>query len=195
MNLNNYLTKGVDYSTYLAQVQAKFEELEKEDQDSDMHDYYSLNLKRMERINKTFSLSDEQKEKLKGIEHNFQILAIAEGWCGDAAQLMPVIAKMAEEMKVPFKVVYRDENLELIDAYLTNGARSIPIFVGIDTDGNEQFRFGPRPQHGMDLLAKFKADPEVYTKDEFHKDLQIWYAKDRGNSIFNELYELMNQSK
>lgn len=191
MNLRHYLENGFNYDDYLKKIEGQLHDLEKLDEENEMISHYSLNIRRIERLNKNFQLTDEQKEALKTIEPNFKLLVITEGWCGDAAQNMPIINAIAEELGIEQKIVLRDDNLDLIDLYLTNGTRSIPIFVGVNADGSEKFRFGPRPKMGMDLLAKYKENPEVYTKDEFHKDLQLWYNKDKGNSIFNELFELM----
>lgn len=191
MNLRHYLENGFNYDDYLKKIEDQLHDLEKLDEENEMISHYSLNIRRIERLNKNFQLTGEQKEALKTIEPNFKLLVITEGWCGDAAQNMPIINAIAEELGIEQKIVLRDDNLDLIDLYLTNGTRSIPIFVGVNADGSEKFRFGPRPKMGMDLLAKYKENPEVYTKDEFHKDLQLWYNKDKGNSIFNELFELM----
>ena len=57
-------------------------------------------------------------------------LIITEGWCGDAAQCIPTIEKIAAESKnIETHYVLRDENLDLIDEYLTNNARSIPKLI------------------------------------------------------------------
>lgn len=191
MNLIEYINKGFTYADYLRKIEDQVFDLEKLDKENKLIEYYSLNMKRIDRLNRTFQLTNEQKESLKSIPTNFKLLAISEGWCGDAAQILPIVQVIAQEMGVDLKVVLRDDNLELIDAYLTDGARSIPIIIGVDSEGKELFRFGPRPKYGMELLQKFKANPETYSQDDFHKDLQIWYAKEKGKAIFDELYEKM----
>ena len=191
MTLTHYLKEGLSYADYLQKIKNQLHDLEQLDKESDLIPHYTLNIKRIERLGKTFELSDTQKELLKSLKPNFKLLVISEGWCGDAAQIMPIVHIISDELGIEQKVVLRDEHPELMEAYLTNGAKSIPIFIGVNEDGTEKFRFGPRPQKGMELLAKHKENPEVYTKDEFHKELQLWYNKDKGNSIFNELFELM----
>lgn len=191
MNLLAYLEKGFTYPDYLRKIQDQLYDLENSDDEKAYAKYYSINLKRIERLDKNFKLTEEQKEKLKAIGTNFRLLTISEGWCGDAAQSVPVLNVMMNELGVEHKIVLRDENPELIDAYLTDGARSIPIFIGVDSEGNEVFRFGPRPEYGMELLKKHKENPEVYTGDDFHKDLQVWYNQDKGNAVFEELLEVM----
>ena len=60
-------------------------------------------------------------------------------------------------------MLLRDQNLELMDQYLTNGtSRAIPIFVFIDQNGNERAVWGPRAetvQHFVDG-ATFEASAE-----------------------------------
>jgi len=189
MNLLTYLEKGLNYPDYLRKIEGQLDDLEKSGDEKGYGKYYSINLKRIERLDKSFELSDEQKEKLKSVPTNFRLLTISEGWCGDAAQSMPVINVMMNELGVDQKIVLRDENPELMDAYLTDGARSIPIYIGLDDNGEEIFRFGPRPREGMKMLKKHKENPEVYTDDDFHKDLQVWYNQDKGKAIFEEFLE------
>ncbi len=193
MNLSDYLQKGFSYPDYLKKIEDQLYDLEKSGDEKGYAKYYSINLKRIERLDQHFQLSEEQKEKLKTVNPDFQLLVISEGWCGDAAQSMPVVNVIMNELGIDQKIVFRDENPELMDAYLTDGARSIPIYIGVDDKGNEIFRFGPRPKEGMEMLAKHKANPEVYTDDEFHKDLQVWYNQDKGKAIFEELLNVLNK--
>lgn len=193
MNLSAYFNKGYNYTDYLTKIENQFNELESGNDPEGFAEYYSINLKRIERLNKNFELSDEQKEKLNRIKPKIKILTISEGWCGDAAQIVPVVEKITEELGIEHHIVLRYSNPELMDAYLTNGSESIPIFIGVNEEGKEIFRFGPRPAEGMEILKKAKENPAGYDPDQFHKDLQIWYNKDRGNSIFNELYELISK--
>lgn len=187
MNLRAYLEKGYSYPDYLKKIEDQLFDLNQLGDEKGMSKYYSMNLKRIERLNKTFKLTELQKEQLQSIVPNFTLLIISEGWCGDAAQSMPVVNAIMQEWGVEQKIVLRDENPELMNAYLTEGAKSIPMYIGVDPEGNEIFRFGPRPAAGMDMLAKHKTNPQTYTADEFHKDLQVWYNQDKGESTFNEL--------
>ena len=187
MNLTPYLEKGYSYPDYLKKIEDQLFDLNQLGDENGMSQYYSMNLKRIDRLNKTFQLTDQQKEQLKTVVPDFQLLVISEGWCGDAAQSMPVVNAIMDELGVEQKIVLRDENPELMNAYLTDGAKSIPMFIGVDAEGNEVFHFGPRPFAGMEMLAKHKENPEIYTADEFHKDLQVWYNQDKGESTFDEL--------
>ncbi|MBW7871627.1 MAG: thioredoxin family protein [Flavobacteriia bacterium] len=193
MNLSAYFNKGYNYTDYLKKIENQLKELENGNDPDGYAEHYSINLKRIERLNKIFELNDEQKEKLSRIKPKFKILTISEGWCGDASQIVPVVEKIAKELGIEHYIVLRDSNPELMDAYLTNGSKSIPIFIGVNEEGKEIFRFGPRPSEGMEILKRAKENPAGYDPDQFHKDLQLWYNKDKGNSIFNELYELISK--
>lgn len=191
MNLLPYIENGFSYPDYLRKIEDQLYDIQNAGDEKDYAKYYSINLKRIERLDKNFTLTNEQKEKLNQVIPGFQLLIITEGWCGDAAQVMPVVNVMMNELGVEQKVVLRDENPQLMNEYLTNGAKSIPILIGVGSEGNELFRWGPRPQHGMDLLKKHKENPQEYTDEQFHQDLQIWYNQDKGESIFEEFLSKM----
>lgn len=191
MTLNSYYSKGITREDYLEKIKKQLNELENSVDEKGYAKYYQMNLKRIDRLDKTFTLTDEQKEQLKQVSHDFRVIVITEGWCGDAAQVEPVMTKIFQELSVEVSYMFRDENPDLMDLYLTDGARSIPIFIGIDSEGNEIFRYGPRPQQGMELLEKHKQNPEDYPADKFHADLQIWYNHDKGQSIYEEFIKLL----
>lgn len=191
MNLLPYLENGFSYTDYLRKIEDQLYDIQNSGDEKGYAKYYSINLKRIERLDKNFTLTNEQKERLKQIIPAFQLLIISEGWCGDAAQEMPIVNVMMKEIGVEQKIVLRDENPELMNEYLTDGAKSIPIFIGVGSEGNEIFRWGPRPQHGMDLLKKHKENPQEYTDEQFHQDLQVWYNQDKGVSIFEEFLAVM----
>ena len=182
-NLINYIQKGISYDDYLQDIENIITTNSCEPATCE---FYILNLQRMKRLNKTILLSDHQKDKLKDLDKKINLIIITEGWCADAAQIIPVVNKLAEASdNLEVKIVYRDKNEELMDAYLTNGARSIPMIVGVGEDGQEEFVWGPRPKFGNDLLLKYKAGD--FTTDEFKLNLQKAYNKDKGNTIIEEL--------
>lgn len=187
MNLNEYFNSGVDFNVYCSEIENI---INNGDEDDKMYKYYGLNLQRINRLIKKFQLSDEHLDELNSITENFKLIVITEGWCGDAAQIIPVLEKIQKATdKIEIRMVYRDQNLDLMNRYLTNGSMSIPIIVGISETGEEQFRWGPRPAFGMELLKKYKSG-EI-SKEEFSVDLQKTYNKDKGNAIFDELINLM----
>jgi len=145
--------------------------------------YSLLNDRRMKRLDKTIKISDETKAVFKSITEKQTWLVLTEGWCGDAAQNLPVIQKLAAENEnIALKIVLRDEYLELMDLFLTNGGRSIPKVIVLDTQNNVQHTWGPRPTLATEMMADYKAKNGSIDA-QFKQDLQVWYNKNKGQSV------------
>jgi len=160
-------------------------------------DFTKLNLARTHRIHKTMSISPALKKAVDNLEHSDTWMVITEAWCGDSAQNLPVIAEIAKlnPDKIKLYILLRDENLELMDKYLTNGARAIPKLIAVnDTLGEDAFVWGPRPAHAQELLTDWKKNPAEKTWDDFEKELHGWYAKDKTQSLQQEFTQLLNSS-
>jgi len=119
----------------------------------------------------------------------FHVLVITEPWCGDSLAILPAIAELCRRAEIGLRVVRRDERPELIDRYLTNGGRAIPIAVGLDASFMELFRWGPRPAAAQTIFEKHRAEIAAGTIDriEIHKRIRAFYAKDKGQSVVREL--------
>jgi thiol-disulfide isomerase/thioredoxin len=153
-----------------------------------------LNDKRMDRLDKTLTISAETQNSLHNLNKGFTFLVIAEGWCGDAAQILPIINKVAEASdKIEFKIVLRDENEDLMNQYLTNGSKSIPKVLILDQDNNVLDSWGPRPAVASKMVMDYKAQNGSLDED-FKKMLQMWYNKDKGNNTQDELIGLLEAS-
>lgn len=145
--------------------------------------YSMLNDRRMKRLDKTIKISEDTIKEISSIQEPQTWLAITEGWCGDAAQNLPVINKIAEASEhINLKLVLRDDNDELMNLFLTNGGKSIPKLIALDKDNNVITTWGPRPTTATKMVADYKAkhgslDPE------FKQDLQVWYNKDKGKDV------------
>jgi thiol-disulfide isomerase/thioredoxin len=150
--------------------------------------YTMLNDKRMKRLDKTLKLSDGIRYKVEELKGKVTWLVLTESWCGDAAQTMPVMNKMASlNPNIDFKVILRDENLELMNQFLTNGTLSIPKLLMIDDATNTVFSdWGPRPSKVTELVNAYKNTHGTLTP-EFKQDLQIWYTKDKGVNTAEDL--------
>lgn len=116
-----------------------------------------------------------------------KLLAIAEDWCGDASNTVPVIAKLTDLVpSLELRVIPRDENPELMDQYLTNGSRSIPIVIALDAEFQEVGHWGPRP---TELQAWVMANRATMPKTELYPQVRKWYARDRGETTIREVLE------
>ena len=155
--------------------------------------YTKLNVQRMNRLDKTVSVIPELTSLIESFNRKCIWLMIAEAWCGDCAQVIPVLSKIAEASDhIELKIVLRDENPELMNRYLTNGGRAIPKLVCIGSDTmHEICTWGPRPKPAQEMILEHKANP-VKEYSEVQKEIQLWYANDKGVTLQKEIMELIN---
>lgn len=154
--------------------------------------YTKLNDARMRRLDKTVQIPAEIEAKFRNFKGDQTWLVITESWCGDAAQTMPAMNKLAELTEnIDLKIVYRDEHPELMDAFLTNGTRSIPKLIAIDNNSGKILnQWGPRPSTATILAANYKAEHGTLTP-EFKQELQLWYNKDKAQTTIEDLAGLI----
>ncbi len=157
-------------------------------------EYTKLNIVRMNRNDKTVQLNDTQLAKLSDCPAA-KMLVIGDAWCGDTAQIIPVLHKMVEASagKWEMRIISRDTYPELIETYLTNGARSIPKILFLNEHNEVINTWGPRPASALAILKNWKANQDTMSKEDFEKELHLWYAKDRGQEIVNELLAVLTQ--
>lgn len=157
----------------------------------DLANYTMLNNQRMKRLDKTMKILPENQEFLEAFDQDVYFLIITESWCGDAAQTMPMMYKVAQAAGVDFKIVLRDENPDLMDQFLTNGGRSIAKLILVDkSNGLPVTTWGPRPKTATALVAAEKA-AKGSLSPEFKQELQNWYNKDKGKDTENDLLEML----
>jgi hypothetical protein len=196
-NYSNFFdNEGLDYTSYKEKVSQLLSQGETtgEDHSDEMLHYTKMNLQRMNRVEKTTVLNDQLLQVIDYIKGNYKFLVITEGWCGDAAQIVPVIEKivMYSPDKFDLKLVLRDQNFDLIDVHLTNGGRAIPVLLILDEQGKLMLpKWGPRPQILQDLLLNWKK--ETTDMEAIAEKLHGWYAKDKTQAIQKELTEVLSQ--
>jgi hypothetical protein len=155
-------------------------------------DYTMLNHRRMKRLSKTIKLEQEAILAAKSRTTPIEWLVITESWCGDAAQSTPVMEKFANENpNISLKVVLRDQFPALMEAFLTNGAKSIPKLIAYDAQNHIIVGdWGPRPTMANQLVTDYKA-AHGSLSPQLKQDLQIWYNKNKGHDIANDLSQLL----
>ena len=132
----------------------------------------------------------EEGASIPGAWH---LLALSEDWCGDAANILPVVSRLVDELPdVRLRVLARDENLDIMDAHLTNGrSRSIPVVIAYDGDFRERGWWGPRPSElqkwVMDEGMKMESGPR-------YAETRRFYARDRGRAIVAEILGLIRSA-
>ncbi|MDO9594540.1 MAG: thioredoxin family protein [Lutibacter sp.] len=192
--IKNSLNNTISYSDYRNLIKNLIAEGKSTgmEQSEDHLTFSILNDKRMDRLDKTLDISTATKNSLENLNKGFTFLVIAEGWCGDAAQILPIINKVSEASdNIDFKIVLRDENEDLMNQYLTNGSKSIPKVLILDHENNVLDSWGPRPGIASKMVVDYKTQ-NGSLDEEFKKNLQIWYNKDKGNNTQNELLSLLH---
>ncbi len=138
-------------------------------------------------------LPDGAVDEARELPGTWHLLALSEDWCGDAVNILPVISRLAEWLpNVDLRVLSRDENLDIMDAHLTNGtSRSIPIVILLDEDYVERAWWGPRPAEiqkwVMEEGMKMESGPR-------YAQVRRFYARDKGRAIISELLDLIRSA-
>jgi len=181
------------YRNYIQQLVEQHSTSGKE-KSEDSINFTMLNDRRMRRLEKTVKVPEGIKKRLSQFNSHVTWLVIAESWCADGAQMLPVIHKIAElNDGINLKIVLRDDNESLMDEFLTNGARAIPKLIMIDNTTEEVIgTYGPRPSAVTKIVEEYK---QVHGKitPEFKEELQRWYNKDKGQTIMEDLMRLLKR--
>ncbi len=187
-----HIEKGISYQAYRQLIDELIAEGKTTgDNHSEAYlKYTEMNVRRMKRLDKTTTITPDLQHVISKIETPQVWLVLTEAWCGDAAQNLPIIAKIAAlNPKISLKLILRDENLEVMDEYLTNGGRSIPKVIFMTEDLKEFGNWGPRPQKVQEMVVKFKEQGMDYEKSS--EEVHRWYAQNKGQELQNELLEIL----
>jgi Thioredoxin len=186
-DFKNYLQNGVGYQQYKKQMA---EDLAM-NPDLKIKEYINLNQRRMYRVEKTYNISSELAEQVKNLKHKTYWLILTEHWCGDASQSLPALHAVAElgGGKIEMKLVYRDKNDELMNAFLTNETRSIPKLIQLDEHMNVTGIWGPRPSVAQKMVKELKSNPD--TAAGYANELHLWYAKNKQQDLEKEVSHLL----
>lgn len=186
---SSLLAQAMSYDAYMALTEL----LVKEGRTSgpnqaEAYVYYTkLNLQRMKRLNKTVEVPTALTELLQQKASTWTWVIITEPWCGDAAQCVPVLEKIAQtDSKIKTAYLLRDEHPEVMDVYLTNGGRAIPKLICIDQDGKEVFTWGPRPAVIQEVMNRLKAEG-VTEISKIVEEIQKAYNADHQAGVYEEM--------
>ncbi len=113
-------------------------------------EYIAQMTKNQERFDQTYqnlNIDPQAIEQIKILPQSLDVLVIAEDWCGDVINNLPILGKLAKESgKLNLHVFLRDQHEDLINQYLKEGKfKSIPVFVFFDEQMRELGRFIERP--------------------------------------------------
>ena len=134
----------------------------------------------------------EYSKRVEALGGEWHLLVISEDWCGDAVNIVPIVAGLADSVgNMDMRILARDQNLDIMDAHLTNAkSRSIPIVILFNHRFQECGWWGPRPR----VLQKWVIDEGLQLpKDVRYKEIRTFYARDRGVTTIRELVEMLEE--
>jgi len=187
------LKQSIDYREYRLLIESlvKAGKTTGPNQTEALAKYTKLNAARMRRLEKTYVPSAAFEKQANQVRLDETWLVITEAWCGDAAQNIPLIAKMAALLEnVSLRFVLRDEHSGLMDLYLTIGARSIPKLIRLNKNLDVVGTWGPRPAALQKMVLENKRNPTVPAA-EFSEMVQTWYNTNKGADIEKEIMALI----
>ena len=193
--MKSYIEKAITFTEYVGLIDSLLAEGKTTgtNQSEAMFGYAKINRQRMYRLQKTVELTEGLQMAAISLKPKLLWLIITEGWCGDAAQNLPVIEKIAaESVNIETRYLLRDENLELMDRFLTDGARAIPKLIVMDAETLKVLgSWGARPNEAQEVFLEMKN--RGMEKALILENMQRWYNADKSQSIQVEFEILLKE--
>ena len=189
---NNTSLSYTDYRNLVDKLVLKSKTTGSDQTENRIH-FTKLNVERMNRLDKTIRIEKEQTDFLENV-HQLNWIVISEAWCGDCAQILPVLNKMTEVSngKINLRIVLRDENPELMDLFLTNNTRSVPKLIILSPSGMEIINtWGPRPAPATKIARNWNNNIDKQSWNDYQKELHLWYSKDKGQTTIKEIIDVL----
>ncbi|MGY5351615.1 thioredoxin family protein [Wenyingzhuangia sp. IMCC45533] len=191
--LKNALETSFTYEEYLDQMKDLSMKRKSSGnvQSEELTNFTKLNHARMKRLTKTQKVNEDIVNTLLSLETELTFLILTESWCGDAAQTVPVLYKIAKASNhINLRIAYRDENSELMNHFLTNGNQAIPKLIILDNKKKVIADWGPRPTTATKMVNNFKEEHGGLTA-EFKENLQLWYNQNKGLDTLNDVNNIL----
>ncbi len=154
--------------------------------------FTQLNLHRTDRITRTFKVPGDMQKMMSSIKGPQTWMLLTEPWCGDSAQCLPYISALAAlNNNIDLRLILRDENLDIMDDFLTSGSRSIPRLVVFNEDGHELVHWGPRPKEAQ--VVFLEAKEAGLQKPQILEKLHLFYGRNRGIALLSEFREILTE--
>src|SRR5437868_8809921 len=143
-------------------------------------------------ITRRVTIPLEYSARVEALRGQWHLLVLSEDWCGDAVNIVPIVARLADSVtNMDLRILARDQNLDIMDAHLTNGkSRSIPIVILLNDKFQECGWWGPRPR----ALQKWVVEAGMQlSKEVRYKEIRTFYARDRGVTTVKEIVEMLEE--
>ncbi len=184
---------GMDYAQYISMMNDLVTrgQTTGTDQSEERIANTKLNAHRIRRIEKTTTIPEEMLRVFHKLPEKQVWLVLLESWCSDGAQAIPILYKIASAApKIDLRLILRDEKPQLMDCFLTNGTRSIPKLIITNEEGMIMYEWGPRPKTASKMVAEYK-EQHGKVDGRLKKELQMWYNRDGGKTMVDELIEIV----
>lgn len=193
----NALQNSMSYVDFLELMDEKIaQHLSTGHEQNDMlSDFTKLNRARMKRLDKTQEIIPELQNATQAITQKQIWMVLTESWCGDAAQNVPALKKLADlNPLIDLRLILRDDNDALMQQYLTNGGKSIPKLIAVSDDlETELFTWGPRPATAQ-VEVKRLLEEQGGFNEKVKEGIQVWYNNDKGISMQTEMLALLKNA-
>lgn len=178
MNLNHWYDRGLEKNDYIALLEKH--------RDAFKHIY------------KHFTISEENNLASQS-KQPFRALVLAAEWCGHCMLDIPIFLHIAEVANIPVRFLIRDDNLELMDQYLTNDKRYVPIIIFIDDAGNEIGKWGPMAPEIANYIDETKQKLPPQQSPEYEQAFldfigEVGEEFKRNPTLWNYVYEDMKKA-
>lgn len=128
--------------------------------------------------------------RLTAVGRHWRILAVAEDWCGDSANTVPYLARLAEAVpNLELRIVDSKRGRWVMERNRTaDGRAATPTIVVLDDQDVEVGVFIERPAALKAWVAENK--PKL-SDDEFQTAKMKWYREDLGRHTVGDIVELI----
>jgi hypothetical protein len=144
-------------------------------------------------VYRTARIPEWASDAVARLGRRFRLVVMAEDWCGDASSTVPVLARWADETRsIELRILRRDEHPEVMDRYLSNGARAIPVVIVLTEEMEELGHWGSRPAELQAFVVGERGQGR--TSRAYFPEVRRWYAHDKGESTLREVLAVMERT-
>ncbi len=190
------IAEGLTYEAYLASWEAHMAmPLKGLDKNARKYLFYArYNAERSGKVESAYQMDEKLAKMIDSIDAPQDWLILTEDWCVDSAYALPIISKAgARNPHINLRILLRDDNLDIMDQYLTDGGRSIPKLIAFGADGTELFQWGPRPDALKQLRETWKAAGIEGPK--LSEQGVVWYEAGGWQKVETELIDAIDNSE
>lgn len=147
------------------------------------------NVKEFKGVFEHATVPDDRVGWVNRLRRDVRILVIGADWCGDVVANIPAIVRLCElNPKLQFRILDRDTHEDLMEHFLTNGGKAIPVVIIGPPDFSEIRIWGPRPAPCQAIMTENKGK---MPKEEIYPKIREWYQNDRHRTLYAEITDLI----